>query len=586
MSEFDNSTITGFIDAGTVAPESAPQSAVPIITQIRLKFGRTPGSPGISVPTTPITVFVGPNNSGKSRILSELFQYCQSGLKNTGALIFDELTFSGFSEADIDLSIERVKQKPNQNESVPAGNVIVGNARLGRSTLPLVDLTEHMRRPQSNHPAFCQWYLKLATLMLDGASRIQLVNNQHAGDLQEPPQTSFQLLFRDDTKRREVRRIVSEAFGSYFVLDPTNLGQLRVRLSERPPKNDLEERGLHADAVAFHAAAVDIAQSSDGVKAFTGILTEVMAGDPHVLLIDEPEAFLHPSLASKLGYELSKAALSTHKNIFVSTHSSSFVMGCIQSGAPVNIIRLTYRAGVATARVLPSDEILELMRHPLLRSTGILNGLFYEFVVVTESDTDRAFYQEVNERLLQLKPEWGIKNCLFINAQNKQTVQTILRPLRKLGIPSAGIVDIDVIKEGGTTWTNLLDGAAVPEISRQAMAATRAAIKKAMDASGKDMKRDGGLNILQGENREAADNLIKQLTDYGIFVVPGGELESWLKRLEIGGHGPGWLIKMFEKMGTNPDTKDYVRPEEDDVWEFMSILKCWLENPNRRGIPA
>jgi hypothetical protein len=151
------------------------------------------------------------------------------------------------------------------------------------------------------------------------------------------------------------------------------------------------------------------------------------------------------------GYEVARAAASApEKRVFVSTHSPTFVMGCIQSGAPVNIIRLTYRSGVATARVLPSTEILQLMRNPLLRSTGVLSGLFYEFVVVTEADADRAFYQEVNERLLRFKPEWGIQNCLFINAQNKQTVQTIMRPLRKLGIPAAAIVDVDVLKEGGT----------------------------------------------------------------------------------------------------------------------------------------
>ena len=132
-------------------------------------------------------------------------------------------------------------------------------------------------------------------------------------------------------------------------------------------------------------------------------------------------------------------------------------MGCIQSGAPINIVRLTYRDNVATARLLASQELLTLMRNPLLRSTRVLDGLFYEFVVVTEADADRAFYQEVNERLLKLKPEWGIPNCLFLNAQNKQTVPTVLKPLRNLGIPAVGIVDVDVLKDGGTAWTTFLE---------------------------------------------------------------------------------------------------------------------------------
>lgn len=556
-----------------------------MISSFQLKFGRVPGAPGVPIAATPVTVFVGPNNSGKSRVLAEIERYCRSGQKDGSSVILEDLSFSGLDEHRAQQAIERIRQPPNPGESVNVDHLFVGS-RYGRSQVPLAQLTQYLQRPTDRLPAFCQWFLTHNTLILDGRSRINLVNEQAAGDLQRPPQSSLQVLFRNDAKRHEVRRMVSEAFGTYFVIDPTHLGQLRIRLADRPPREDMEERGIHADAVQFHAAAQLIDQASDGVKAFTGIVTEVMAGDPSVILIDEPEAFLHPSLASKLGYEVSRAALSADKRVFVSTHSPSFVMGCIQSGAPVNIVRLTYRGGVATARVLPSAEILELMRHPLLRSTGVLGGLFYEFVVVTESDADRAFYQEVNERLLQFKPEWGIPNCLFINAQNKQTVQTIIKPLRQLGIPAVGIVDVDVLKDGGANWTNILTSANVPPISHGPLAAMRAAVKAAMDSTGRDMKRDGGLAILQPQDREAAQNLLSQLAEYGIFVVPGGELESWIQQLGVGGHGPSWLIGMFERMGEDPANANYIRPADNDVWEFMSRAKTWLIDANRKGIPA
>lgn len=556
-----------------------------MISSFQLKFGRVPGSAGEPIAATPVTVFVGPNNSGKSRVLAEIERYCRSGQKDGSSVILEDLSFSGLDAHRAQQAIERLRQPPNPGESVNVDHLFIGS-RYGRNQVPLAQLTQFVQRPTDHLAAFCQWFLTHNTLILDGRSRINLVNEQAAGDLQRPPQSSLQVLFRNDAKRHEVRRMVSEAFGTYFVIDPTHLGQLRIRLADRPPREDMEERGIHADAVQFHAAAQLIDQASDGVKAFTGIVTEVMAGDPSVILIDEPEAFLHPSLASKLGYEVSRAALSADKRVFVSTHSPSFVMGCIQSGAPVNIVRLTYRGGVATARVLPSAEILELMRHPLLRSTGVLSGLFYEFVVVTESDADRAFYQEVNERLLQFKPDWGIPNCLFINAQNKQTIQTIIRPLRQLGIPAVGIVDVDVLKDGGANWTNILTSANVPPISHGPLASMRAAVKAAMDATGRDMKRDGGLAILQPQDREAAQNLLSQLAEYGVFVVPGGELESWIQQLGVGGHGPSWLIGMFERMGEDPANANYIHPADNDVWEFMSKAKNWLIDANRKGIPA
>jgi len=556
-----------------------------MIKNLRLKFGKGPGSSAEMISTTPVTVFVGPNNSGKSKVLSEIHRFCTSGQKNTTDVIVDEIEFNVFSEVVADEKIQRVTLKPHATESVLPEHVIVGK-RGARHQLHRVQLIEAFKNTNSQANRFCQWYLQYNTLILDGQSRISLVNQQAAGDLQQPPHTSFQVLFRDDARRTEVRRIIHDAFNAYFAIDPTHLGQLRLRLSPRAPHSHIEERGIHDEAVRFHSAALPIEQASDGVKAFTGIITEIIAGDPAVLLIDEPEAFLHPSLAFKLGDEIARASLGSEKRLFVSTHSPNFVMGCIQSGAPVNIVRLTYRDGAATARVLPNDDILRLMRNPLLRSTGVLSGLFYEFVVVTEADADRAFYQEINERLQRYKPELGIPNCLFINAQNKQTVQTIIRPLRDLGIPAAGIVDIDVLKEGGSVWTSFLQSGFVPEIERNSLSTARSAVKQRFDQTGKDMKREGGVQLLAPEDREAAKNLLERLAEYGLFAVPHGELESWLTRLSATGHGPAWLIGIFEKMGEDPASASYLKPTDGDVWEFLGEVKRWLTNPKRKGIPT
>lgn len=316
------------------------------------------------------------------------------------------------------------------------------------------------------------------------------------------------------------------------------------------------------------------------------MITEIIAGDPKILLIDEPEAFLHPALSFQLGNEIAQLSSGSGKNLFVSTHSAEFVMGCIQSGAPVSIVRLTYRSGVATVRVLRNDEILQLMRNPLLRSTGVLRGLFYESVVVTESDTDRAFYQEVNERLLRFVPGAGIPNCLFLNAQNKQTVQTIIQPLRALGIPAAAIVDVDVLKDGGCVWSGFLEGGFVPEIERQALATSRAAVRSKFDATGKDMKREGGLDVLANGDRESAANLLERLSEYGLFIVPKGEIESWLRAVGATGHGTKWLIEIFEKMGEDPASQGYVKPSSGDVWEFVGGVRRWLMDPDRKGIPV
>lgn len=57
-----------------------------------------------------------------------------------------------------------------------------------------------------------------------------------------------------------------------------------------------DERTFKDSARAFQAKARPIEQFSDGVKAFVGIILQLIAGAPEAILIDEPEAFLHPSL--------------------------------------------------------------------------------------------------------------------------------------------------------------------------------------------------------------------------------------------------------------------------------------------------
>jgi predicted ATPase len=559
-----------------------------MIKTIKLKFGKAPNLPLAEVDTTPVTVFVGPNNSGKSKILSEIYSYCMNGQIHAMDVILSEIEFDSFTP---DLAKERMNKitlQPSPNDGFIQNNHIIVGKGGQRQQINELALLNTLSNTNSQTDIFCQWYLRFHTLILNGRNRIDLINQQSGGDLQQPPHTSFQVLFRDSAKREKIRQIVYDAFGLYFVIDPSNSGNFRLRLSSRPPSTNMEECGIHEEALKFHASATLVDQASDGVKAFIGIVTEIIAGDPSILLIDEPEAFLPPPLAFNLGKEIALTSSGSEKRIFVSTHSPNFVMGCIQSGAPVNIVRLTYRKGVPTARILANTDILRLMRNPLLRSTGVISGLFYEFVIVTESDADRAFYQEINERLLRENSALGIANCLFLNAQNKQTVKTIIKPLRELGIPAVGIVDIDVVKEGGQVWTGFLESSFIPELQHSSLAILRNAVKQKFDdlkQQGKDMKRDGGIEILSTQDKAAANNLFDTLAEYGTFVVRKGELESWLLNLNATGHGPNWLIDIFEKMGEDPESSDYLKPSTDDVWSFIGEIKRWFDNPDRKGIP-
>jgi predicted ATPase len=555
-----------------------------MIKDIKLKIGSNPESEKLLIETSPVTIFVGPNNSGKSKVLTEIQEFCLRGAVNHTFNLVEDVSFNGVIEENLANEIIANTLIPNPDEHIYSGHLIFGKGKYRyqiQENLPRIFLAT----PNSKKQEFCAYYLSNKTLKLDALNRIELINKKTLGDMQKPPENDLAILFRDDEKRKEVRRIIYEAFNLYFVIDPTNSGSLRIRLSKVEPENHQQERGLHNEAVEFHKNALEIANASDGVKAFTGIITSIIAGNPKITILDEPEAFLHPSLSFKLGKEISSSAKIEFNRLFVSTHSSNFLMGCIQSGAPVNIVRLTYSNEIGTARLLDKDKIETLMRDPLLRSTGVLNALFYKYVIVTEGDSDRAFYQEINERLIQFKPSDAIHDCLFINAVGKDTIWKIVKPLREMGIPAVGIYDIDILKNDGSNWTNALKASFVPDISHQPLGQTRSLIKNMFGTLGKDMKKDGGLDALPDSEKEAANNLFNQLEEYGMFTVRTGEVEHWLSNLGVKAHKSVWLSEIFLKMGADPTDSNYLKPSNDDVWDFMNKISQWMSNEKRKGIP-
>lgn len=550
--------------------------------------GSTPSQDPLEVELSSVTIFVGPNNSGKSRTLQEIENWIRSPQPSKG-LVVKAIEFEPWTKEAVEKELNALVVEPTLQESVQPNHVLISklnpqNNSTIRTQIHEAVLLQEAQNPNAGRSRYAS-FLSLFTLKLDGANRLALANPQKAGDLQKIPQNHLAYLFANNAARERLRKIVYEAFGKYLVVDPTNMGELRFRLSSRAPEDESEERNWDSRAQIFHKEATPVVDASDGVKAFVGMLSTIIAGDPKVTLIDEPEAFLHPALSYKLGKEVAAALATTNRRVFVSTHSANFLMGCVQSGAGVNIVRLTYDYETATARLLRREMLAPLMRNPLLRSVGVLNALFYNAVVVTESDTDRAFYQEVNERLLAKNDPRGIAGCLFLNAQNKQTVWDIVKPLRELGIPAAGVVDIDVLKEGGTVWNKPLQGAFIPLLNHPGLQAERGVLLQAFEKTGKDMKRDGGIALLSPADQEACRNLFGQLAEYGVFVVDRGEVESWLPELSAGASKSAWLLTIFVKMGDDPIQPEYVHPKQGDVWDFIGRIKSWVALGNRKGIP-
>src|ERR1035441_8835681 len=96
-----------------------------MINKLNIKFGSTPNQPKLEVDITPITVFVGPNNSGKSKILIEIETYARTNIDPIGNLIIDSILFSSFNRAEMEDEIAKIEINPKAIDPKNPGAIVI-----------------------------------------------------------------------------------------------------------------------------------------------------------------------------------------------------------------------------------------------------------------------------------------------------------------------------------------------------------------------------------------------------------------------------------------------------------------------------
>ena len=540
-----------------------------------------------------VNVFVGPNHSGKSLLLRELQAAIQHPQQAPHRKVLQDLTFTAWSEkqkATIAAELQTMQAGAKPSFGNPSSHILLsndgGNYDVHKVSFEIfLKQFPTLRDIGQVSEEIRQHFLRGFFLMLGGVERLAMI----APNKREPPLGRYahllSRLFYSNAKRKTTQDIIHDAFKCHFVIDPFG-ENFEAKISKIAPPSG-SERSLADDMVIFFRKCGKIEEMSDGVRAFCGMIAAVVANDAKMILIDEPEAFLHPALCIKLAGELCKLARTNGQQLFIATHSAPFLLGCVQAGIDLNIVRLTYRDDSATSRLLPQNEIVPLMRQPLLRSIGALTGIFYESVVVTEGDADRTFYDEVNHRCLAVHHAGGIADCLFLNAQNWQTTARIIAPLRRLGVAAVAVVDIDLLLEGKSeAFQTLAEAAGMPPATRQSLGQLRGQLHAILKPKDKSLKKQG-VACVTGNEQLDLNSFIDQMAQYGVFVVPVGELECWLPNLprDQWSGKTEWLLQTFEAMGEDAGESNYLQPSIGDVWDFMSRVCGWLQNPHRLGMP-
>lgn len=320
------------------------------------------------------------------------------------------------------------------------------------------------------------------------------------------------------------------------------------------------------------------------MRSFAGVLLEASVGSESILLIDEPEAFLHPPQARLLGRML-VAQESATRQLFLATHSGDFLRGILaEDSKQVTVIRIQRDGEVNPVKQLDSVRLRELWSDSLLRYSNILDGLFHEVVVATESDSDARFYAAVTDALFVDAPSDVRKpDVMFTHGGGKNRLPLIVRSLRALGVPVKAVTDFDILNDehplaglveaAGGCWEDFKDDwrtvkhavdSKKPDLSSEEV---KEKISQILAAVGHDhfpqvskrsieqiLRRSSawahartvGIKFVpRGISTETCNRLLANLRACGIFVVEIGELESFVP--SVGGHGPAWVNEVIQR---------------------------------------
>jgi hypothetical protein len=160
-----------------------------LVNKITLKFGTRRDSAPLVLSPTGITLFVGPNNSGKSLVLREIEKFCTTN-SSAGNHVLESIDFQFPDAETMRCDISASKTMPNQNEIVGNGYIMVQRINTypglqSREPVPLMQVEQWLTN--NDRHSLMRYYVSLLTIRLDGATRTTLLNHNSRTDLLEPP---------------------------------------------------------------------------------------------------------------------------------------------------------------------------------------------------------------------------------------------------------------------------------------------------------------------------------------------------------------------------------------------------------------
>ncbi len=520
----------------------------------------------VAPPTEGVLLIVGPNNVGKSLALREIVGLVTNGPPGgTPSVVVKAVGVAKDGDA---VEFEEWLNDHARRREPTASNSQVTFTRPGLGTVGWPQL----QSAWSQAPPLSIAAPMFVTYLAPG-DRLTLMASAALWDtMQADPQHPVQLLYDTPALESQLRSAAMEAFGVPLFVNRYAGTQIHVQLGEPPtPVPPPAPRELMETLRSCPHAH----EQGDGLRSFMGILLTLIAGVQRILVIDEPEAFLHPPQARLLGRKLAEI-VPEGRQVLAATHSSDVVLGALDApDAKVTIVRLTRDADVNRIAVLPHEQLRELWSDPLLRYSNVLDGLFHRAVVVCEADGDSMFFAAAFDYWVTAHglpaPE-----VLFTHSAGKTRLHKVAGALRAVQVPVRIIADIDILNDRtdverillalGANPSPILDlqssvnadvtgGAPNPRkefvedrlaeilqaspagepLSDRAIKDARALLRS---TRGWNAVKESGLAALRGDTLVRTQQAIDQCRAAGLLILDG-ELEAFDRTIAL--HGPDWV---------------------------------------------
>jgi len=487
-----------------------------------------------------INLIIGPNNSGKTFFLKEIYNGINNVTMPTDSKWINSLKLTSnnlkkVAESLIPKVFEVDKFEPVRN-IINAGyksfltNRELWNEHVFQESRQLADEEESeytITKTQNKDRAWHFWRFILNNLaaLEDCEHRLRGPYETNINNLIEVSEGNvLSYLFKNQNVLDIIKKNIRDVFGIDIGFDNLQQGLHPLRIL--PKKKIKGETSSIETALEWQENSPLIKDEGDGIKAYLQLVFSLLQPQKSIIIIDEPEAFLHPPQCRALGNLVAKLSDIEDKQLFIASHSPEFLRGVLSSGVSrIKILYLKRNDSVFDYAIFNANDIEVILRSKSnLINERILNSFFYKKTVLCEDENDRLFYEHASAKYL-----WDLfQDVNFVGLNGKGQVQVIFWKLKKLGLQVAMVVDIDFLIDESFP-SEIQDANLKQRFENYKNSFSRCKSQGILQRE--DFKKLGVIHIKKKQHTllTSLENLIEDLCKYNIFVVPVGELESWTR---------------------------------------------------------